>query len=191
MMEAYCQTSFLPGPLVKMFDNVLPLCICWSKTGMLHSAVIQRRAISSCYVSCHFCAVVIDASHLTPSSTRQVDPTCCKYSVPANVLIWTVSYALVIIKGVRQVPGNAGRFARSTSDIQRAYDAAPGPPSKGSVAQEGPPSAPPAQPLDHTTSGEPHMQCCEGGTLRASFRAASIAQTSGGGSTLRTDKRRS
>lgn len=90
--------------------------------------------------------------------------TGCKHRVPANVLIWTVYYALIISKGVRQVPGNAGRFARSTSDIQRAYDAAPGPPSKGSVAQEGPPSAPPAQPLDHTTSGEPHMQCCEGGT---------------------------
>ena len=67
-----------------------------------------------------------------------------------------VSCAFVMMRRIlRQVIGNAGRFARTTSDIQRAYDAAPGPPSKGSVAQEGPPSAPPAQPLDHTTSGEP------------------------------------
>lgn len=39
----------------------------------------------------------------------------------------------------------AGKFGqRTTSDIQRAYDAAPGPPAKGSVQEEGPPSAPPA-----------------------------------------------
>ena len=39
----------------------------------------------------------------------------------------------------------AGDFGqRTTSDIQRAYDAAPGPPTKGSVQEEGPPSAPPA-----------------------------------------------
>ena len=39
----------------------------------------------------------------------------------------------------------AGRFGqRTTSDIQRAYDAAPGPPAKGAVQEEGPPSAPPA-----------------------------------------------
>lgn len=38
----------------------------------------------------------------------------------------------------------AGKFGqRTTSDIQRAYDAAPGPPAKGAVQEEGP-SAPPA-----------------------------------------------
>lgn len=44
------------------------------------------------------------------------------------------------------------KFARSTSDIQRAYDAAPGPPTKGVVQDTGPPSAPPAPPVDRTTS---------------------------------------
>lgn len=40
---------------------------------------------------------------------------------------------------------SAGKFGqRTTSDIQRAYDAAPGPPAKGAVQDEGPPSAPPA-----------------------------------------------
>ena len=40
----------------------------------------------------------------------------------------------------------AGKFGqRTTSDIQRAYDAALGPPAKGAVQDEGPPSAPPAQ----------------------------------------------
>lgn len=40
---------------------------------------------------------------------------------------------------------SAGKFGqRTTSDIQRAYDAAPGPPTKGAVHDEGPPSAPPA-----------------------------------------------
>lgn len=53
----------------------------------------------------------------------------------------------------------AGRFARSTSDIQRAYDAAPGPPSKGSVAQDGFATAPPAQPLNHATSGSSKHAC--------------------------------
>lgn len=41
---------------------------------------------------------------------------------------------------------SAGKFGqRTTSDIQRAYDAAPGPPAKGAVQDDGPPSAPPAQ----------------------------------------------
>lgn len=35
---------------------------------------------------------------------------------------------------------------RSDSEIQRAYDAAPGPPSKGELSAAGPPSAPPAPP---------------------------------------------
>ena len=48
----------------------------------------------------------------------------------------------------------AVKFARSTSDIQRAYDAAPGPPTKGVVQDAGPPSAPPAPPVDRTTSGQ-------------------------------------
>ena len=47
----------------------------------------------------------------------------------------------------------AVKFARSTSDIQRAYDAAPGPPTKGVVQEEGPPSAPPAPSVDRSTSG--------------------------------------
>ena len=47
----------------------------------------------------------------------------------------------------------AVKFARSTSDIQRAYDAAPGPPTKGVVQDEGPPSAPPAPSVDRSTSG--------------------------------------
>ena len=42
---------------------------------------------------------------------------------------------------------------RSTSDIQRAYDAAPGPPSKGVVQDQGPPSAPPAPGPDRSSSG--------------------------------------
>lgn len=44
------------------------------------------------------------------------------------------------------------KFARSTSDIQRAYDAAPGPPTKGVVQDEGPPSAPPAPSVNRSTS---------------------------------------
>ncbi|GAB4821969.1 hypothetical protein N2152v2_009015 [Parachlorella kessleri] len=44
------------------------------------------------------------------------------------------------------VPGS-GRFVqRSDSEIQRAYDAVPGPPSKGEILAPGPPSAPPAPP---------------------------------------------
>jgi hypothetical protein len=35
---------------------------------------------------------------------------------------------------------------RSDSEIQRAYDAVPGPPSKGEILSPGPPSAPPAPP---------------------------------------------
>ncbi|KAL3159859.1 hypothetical protein ABBQ38_010260 [Trebouxia sp. C0009 RCD-2024] len=50
-------------------------------------------------------------------------------------------------------PGTFGQ--RSTSDIQRAYDAAPGPPVKGEkgvVHEEGPPSAPPAPGPDRSSS---------------------------------------
>ena len=47
----------------------------------------------------------------------------------------------------------AGKVGRSTSDIQRAYDAAPGPPTKGVVQDEGPPSAPPAPGPDRPSSG--------------------------------------
>ena len=43
-------------------------------------------------------------------------------------------------------PGS-GRFVqRSDSEIQRAYDAIPGPPTKGEILAPGPPSAPPAPP---------------------------------------------
>ncbi|DBB02869.1 TPA: hypothetical protein ACH3X1_013475 [Trebouxia sp. C0004] len=54
------------------------------------------------------------------------------------------------------------KFARSTSDIQRAYDAAPGPPTKGVVQGEGPPSAPPAPSVDRSTPGGVFetVQCC-------------------------------
>lgn len=60
----------------------------------------------------------------------------------------------------------AVKFARSTSDIQRAYDAAPGPPTKGVVQDEGPPSAPPAPSVNRSTSGgvsetvQPRHLCC-------------------------------
>ncbi len=47
-------------------------------------------------------------------------------------------------EGAPDAPG--GYYKRSDSAIQRAYDAAPGPPSKQDYQAQGPPSAPPAPP---------------------------------------------
>ena len=57
------------------------------------------------------------------------------YTIASSKIAVAICVALVCAGNLAQ---------RSTSDIQRAYDAAPGPPAKGAVQEEGPPSAPPA-----------------------------------------------